>query len=45
MGETFLAAGVDFVVCIRMESQVMDKTSILFAKTFYAALFSVCDAE
>jgi hypothetical protein len=40
VGEAFLKAGVNYVVCVRREERVMDKASITFSRAFYHALFA-----
>ncbi|KAF0698105.1 Aste57867_11256 [Aphanomyces stellatus] len=38
VGQVFLAAGVQHVVCVRQHERVLDDASILFADAFYHAL-------
>lgn len=40
VGQVFLHAGVQHVVCVKREDRVMDKSTAVFAKAFYHALFA-----
>jgi hypothetical protein len=42
IGEMFLSAGAQNVVCVRRDAKVMDRSSIVFARAFYHALLSGC---
>ena len=40
LGQTFIAAGARFVVCVQREALIMDDATITFSRAFYHALFS-----
>jgi len=40
VGELFLAAGAQYVVCVKRKDKVMDKAGAVFARAFYYALLT-----
>lgn len=47
-GEIFHNAGVEHVICVRKDAEILDEAAISFAKSFYKLLFmqkyTICDA-